>query len=263
MLAWLVNTGRRVWVSPTLLTIFGTLGCLFLSLALQFVVFGGSEEGAFWRGMALAIVLPLLIAPPLFLAVGRKVRELSSLHEEHARAIAQDSLTSCLNSTLFSAVVDAHPVLTGSRKGRRRGAFLVIDVDQLASLNTSAGHRAGDRALRVVAEIIRTSVRSDDLVGRLGGKEFGVFLPGATRENAQGVAERIRRAVSEASYKPRGADWSLSVSVGAVSFEHEIDYDDLVRAAEQTLQRAKKGGRNRVEYTQLKPGPSPSRPSLH
>ena len=260
---WLRAIARRVWLNPALLTILGTLGSLLLSLALYYLLLRGAGSDLGARGIIFAVLVPLLTAAPLFAILGRMVRALSSLKRDYENAVARDSLTSCLNSTLFSSAVDAYPTLTGSREGRRRGAFLVIDVDHLGMINRSVGHRAGDRALRIIAEIIRASVRSDDVVGRLGGGQFGVFLPGATRENAERVAERIRAAVSEARYRPGGRDWRLNVSVGAVLFEQEIEYDRLVLEAELTLQKAKQKGRNRVEYTELRPGFPTSRPSLH
>jgi diguanylate cyclase (GGDEF)-like protein len=151
--------------------------------------------------MLAAVVLPVLVCAPVFYFLGIRFRELSSLNQQHAEAVAYDSLTSCLNDTLFSAMVDAHPTLTGSRRGRRQGALLVVDVDNMRTLKELAGRRAGKHALRIVAGIIRASVRSGDLVGRIGGGEFGIFLPGASTNNALQVAERIRQTVAEAQFR--------------------------------------------------------------
>lgn len=254
---------RHKWFYVAVVTVAGTIGCLVVSLSLQFLLFGGEDADTFWRGMLIALILPLVIGTPLLLLLGLKFNELSTLKQEHTQELAHDSLTSCLNGALFSAAIDAYPTLMGSRAGRQKGAILVINIDHLRRLNKRIGHSAGDQALRVTAGIIRASVRSGDLVGRIGGDEFGVFLPGATRETAEKVAERIRHAVAEARFEPGGSNWPLSVSVGAVVFEAEIDVDDLLRAADSQMQVAKERGRNRIECTQLHHGPSPSRPSLH
>jgi diguanylate cyclase (GGDEF)-like protein len=92
-------------------------------------------------------------------------------------------------------------------------------------------------------------VRSGDLVGRLGGEEFGVFLPGANDVNAADVAERIRRAIAEAAFLPNGASCPLSVSVGGAVYEARIDFSDLFRVADQRLYQAKEAGRNRVQLS--------------
>jgi diguanylate cyclase len=263
VLGKLTEFARHKWVQVTVLTVAGTLGCLVLSLSLQFLLFGGEDAITFQRSMLIAFALPLVFVAPLLLLLGLQFKELSSLRQRFAQELAHDSLTSCLNGALFSAAVDVYPTLMGSRSGRRTGALLVIDVDHLRSLNDRIGRRAGDHALSTIAGMIRESVRSGDIVGRIGGDEFGVFLPGATRENAEKVAERIRNAVVEARFEPGAMHWPLSVSVGAVLFETEIDLDDLLREADHQMRVAKQGGGNRIEYTQIRDGPSPSRPSLH
>ncbi|WP_394886077.1 GGDEF domain-containing protein (plasmid) [Mesorhizobium sp. AaZ16] len=259
----LSELARRNWVRASLLTAAGTIGCLAFSLFLQALLFSGEDADAFRRTMVFALVLPLAIGTPLLVLLGYKSNQLSVLKQQYIQELAHDRLTSCLNGPLFSAMVDAHPVLTGSRSGRRTGSLLVIDVDHLNRLNDQNGHRAGDQALSVIAGIIRSSLRSGDFVGRIGGDEFGAFLPGATREDAGKVAERIRHAIAEVQFEAGGSTWPLSVSVGVVLFESEIDFDELLRVADQQMQVAKKGGRNRIEYIQLRQGPSQSRPALH
>lgn len=259
---WIGNIFRRISCNPPLFTILGTLSCLVLLLSLHLLL-DAPGAGSDPARLALSVFFPLVFIAPLLFLFGNQASALAKLKRDYENAIGRDSLTSCLNSTLFSALVDAHPTLTGSRSGRRRGSLLVVDVDQLAVLNRSAGQRAGDHALRAIGEIIRESVRDDDIVGRIGGGRFGIFLPGATSENTGKIAERIRLAVSQASFRPGGTKQPLSVSVGAFLFEQEVDYDSLVRAAEQALAQAKAKGRNRVEYSRAKPGTSSSRPSVH
>jgi len=89
-------------------------------------------------------------------------------------------------------------------------------------------------------------LRAPDLVGRLGGEEFGVFLPGAGRDQAESVAERIRQTVNTASFAPAGSAHPLSVSVGGAVFDRALPFADLFRVADQQLYAAKQRGRNRV-----------------
>ena len=87
--------------------------------------------------------------------------------------------------------------------------------------------------------MIRASVRSGDLVGRLGGEEFGVFLPGARKENAEDIAERVRKVIADTLFEPGGKRCLLTVSVGGVVFEDQLIFDELFEAAEQELVSAK------------------------
>ncbi len=242
------------WHQLAIRTVLGTAVCLVISLCVHYVLLQGDGVDLFRQSMVSAVVLALMIGAPLVFLLGLKLNELSAIRQKYAQAIARDSLTSCLNGPTFSALVNAH--------GQSKGALLVADADHFKLVNANFGHSSGDQALRTIAETIRASVRNGDLVGRLGGQKFGVFLPGASRKNAEDVGERIRLAVSRIYYEPAGSRWPLTISAGAVLFEDGIEFDELFRAADQTLDKAKSGGRNRIEYERIYSSPSaPS--SLH
>jgi diguanylate cyclase len=80
-------------------------------------------------------------------------------------------------------------------------------------------------------------VREEDLIGRIGTSIFGVFLPGATEEDAKEVGERIRARVAQVYFAPKGAEDVLSIGVGGVVFENELAFEDMFRSAEQLLSR--------------------------
>ncbi|GAA4111758.1 GGDEF domain-containing protein [Aminobacter aganoensis] len=248
---------NQKWFQVTLLTVAGTLAFIAISWAVQALFAGDANAGR--PGLLSGYVLPLLFIAPLLALLGVKLHENALLKQKYAQELAHDSLTSCLNGTLFSAAIDVFATGTG----RRKGALLMVDIDHLKRINEHIGYSAGNQAISVIAGIIRSTVRSGDLVGRIGGDEFGVYLPGASKENAEKVAERIRHAVSEVLFEPSGSNWPLTVSVGAVLFETEATADDLLVAAEHQIQIAKEKGRNRIESTRLSDGRWPSRPSLH
>jgi len=85
-----------------------------------------------------------------------------------------------------------------------------------------------------------------DIVGRIGGEEFGVFLPGSNPLRAEAVAERIRQAISDVEFIPDGSKRHLSVSVGGAVFERQVPFGALYRTADQLLYEAKERGRNCV-----------------
>jgi diguanylate cyclase len=130
------------------------------------------------------------------------------------------------------------------------GALLVIDVDHFKRINDSFGHECGDEALKLIAQRIKRALREHDLVGRIGGEEFSVLLPGVSHEHALKVAERIRTEVFSTEMMLAGDHCRLSVSVGGVTFDYNASFSELYRHADQKLYAAKRNGRNRVEMLQ-------------
>ncbi|WP_394885814.1 GGDEF domain-containing protein (plasmid) [Mesorhizobium sp. AaZ16] len=252
----------RLWNSPTGLAILGTVGCLLASLAINYLLFVMEDVDPFRQIVISAIVLPVVIGAPLFFSLGIKLRELARFRRQLNRSLSTDSLTECLDGVAFSTLVEAFRGSSGTRGERRNGALLVIETDYFKSINMRFGRKWGDEALRLVAEVIRSSIRTGDVVGRVGGKEFGVFLPGASRKNAQDVAERIRSAVSNAVFEPGGERCPLTITCGAAIFDEAIEFDHLFRAADIRLDDAKTAGRNRVEYAYLQNG-SPEAGASH
>ena len=122
----------------------------------------------------------------------------------------------------------------------------MIDADDFKSINDLHGHDRGDEALQRIAATIKANVRDDDLVGRIGGEEFGVLLVGADFATAKGVAERIRHAITAIAFEPGGTEHKLSVSVGGAAFDQIVEFGTLYRFADQRLYEAKRCGRNRV-----------------
>lgn len=249
-MAILTNTPQlHRWVAVARWTVLGTLGCLVGIGALNLLLFRAFGLSPVWGGVIGAVAISLLAAP-LFFALGHSRYELARLRNRLNQSASVDTLTLCLDGAVFPALVDAFRTDTGGR--RRSGALLLIDIDHFKTINERYGRIWGDEALRVIAGEIKKSVRSGDLVGRVGGEEFGVFLPGASRDKAETVAERIRSVIAETLFEPGGKRCLLTVSVGAVVFEDQLEFDDLYRAADQELHAAKVNGRNRAELREMK-----------
>ena len=219
-------------------------GCIAGALIFNYLLFRAVGLPFLWTGVISAAVVALAISAPLLLIAARRDREFAGLKLMLNQASSADHLTSCLDGAVFTALVDTFRA-AGGKPGSRRGALLVIDVDHLKDINARFG-RSWDEALRVISDVIRSSVRSGDLVGRLGGEEFGVFLPSARKENAEDVAERVRRIIADTLFEPGGKRCLLTVSVGGVVFEDQLIFDELFEAAEQELLSAKQNGRNRT-----------------
>lgn len=240
--------------------LLGSAACATVAVAAAAILFQGQDGGAFWRGVIGAGVVASLVAAPLLALVANERRKFAALKSEVSRLSSTDPLTSCLNSGVFANLIDAFRG-NSSAGGRRQGALLVVEIDEFRAINAKFGHAWGDEVLKIVAATIKSSVRGGDLVGRVGGEGFGVFLPGTSRENAELVAERIRGTVSETILEPGGRNCPLSVSVGAVMFENQLEFDDLFRNADDRLTEAKARGRNRIEFAEM-PGAGNQRPGL-
>jgi diguanylate cyclase (GGDEF)-like protein len=133
-------------------------------------------------------------------------------------------------------------------------AIMMLDIDYFKNYNDTYGHVQGDVLLQQFAEVVKTTVRSTDTVGRFGGEEFFVIMPETTREAALASAERIRQAVEAAEF-PGSRDTaetvSKTVSIGVAALVVDaLETQSLVAAADEALYRAKRDGRNQVADAQ-------------
>src|SRR5450830_34582 len=150
-------------------------------------------------------------------------------------------------------------------RARRLGGFtslLLLDLDHFKHINDSHGHPAGDAVLRHVAALLTARVRCTDLVGRLGGEEFMVLLPGTVSAAACKLAEKLCLDVAANPVVWLGVMIPCQVSIGLVSteLEHTVDFEKLYSASDAALYQAKHQGRNRVvAHASLPATPSPLR----
>jgi diguanylate cyclase (GGDEF)-like protein len=244
---------RMNWWPAARLVMSGTLACVGFSFLLNYLLFSGEDINPLTRSLVAAVVTSLVVAAPLFSFVAAKLEEIRSLKQELNHLAMFDRVTSCITGTAFSAFVGSSLGLERRKLSQHNhGALLVIDVEQLNRINARFGHSWGDEALRLIASVIRSSIRSSDVVGRVGSSEFGVFLPGASEDNAVEVGERIRAAVANAYFAPQGIEDTLKVSVGGIVYQDRVDFNEMFRIAEQQMQRAKIGS-GQVELSHLSP----------
>ena len=184
------------------------------------------------------------------LRAGRRIidlqDELIAAREALQLKAAHDHLTGLWNHEEVMACLERELV----RAGRGGGPVGVImaDIDHFKLVNDSFGHLAGDAVLRAVAQKMLHGMRPYDHVGRYGGEEFLVVLPGCNGENAGALAERLRLAICSAPFDTSEGLIPVTISLGVtVSCAAELGAGALVRGADQALYRAKEKGRNRVE----------------
>ncbi len=180
--------------------------------------------------------------------VKRKERELR-------RSASTDDLTGAYNRSAF---IDRTNQLLGAANALDQPfALLVLDIDDFKRINDTYGHQAGDEAIRAVAHAVAGCLDRTQPLGRIGGEEFAVALPGLDLAEAVALAEAIRSATARADIRRDGARFGATISVGvAARGESGATYDALFQSADRRLYYAKRSGRNRVEAGETTEVPS-------
>ena len=183
------------------------------------------------------------------------IRDLETSKAELESLAMRDPLTGCFNRrALFETFEDLHASCSSS--GLDFGCIMG-DIDHFKSFNDRFGHAVGDQVIQVVAQILSTTIRPTDIVGRYGGEEFCILLPGEGPEATAKAAERLRLAISaQANQAVRTTgDNQITMSFGVSCFSlGSSDPLELVDQADKALYAAKDAGRNQVgQWTQEGP----------
>ncbi len=229
----------------------GTLFCVCAALFIDSFNFGSMSPDRLLRAILVDILLPTALAGPLIWYFMSKLRALAIAHERLAIFASTDPLTGVLNRGALTALVEQRLASTPTDGLPVRGALLILDADNFKSINDSYGHEQGDVALKLITGATKDVLRKTDLLGRIGGEEFCVFLPNATQLTADAIGERIRHAVSVVRFTPGDQSHRLSVSIGGAVFDRRLPLSELLRIADQQLYAAKQNGRNRVSISPI------------
>ena len=184
------------------------------------------------------------LAAPAALALARE--QLDERAQELAHAAAVDPLTGLFNRRYFETRI-AEEI----QRARRYGldlALLIVDADDFKALNDRLGHLAGDRVLKVMADVLRRSVRAFDVCTRFGGEEFAILMPGSDVKSATHSAERIRQRVDTYRFEEDLLTPQVhpTISVGVAVLSADVTAQDFIGRADRALYRAKADGKNCV-----------------
>jgi diguanylate cyclase (GGDEF)-like protein len=187
----------------------------------------------------LSLMLLLLALPPVVLL------QRSLMHQQLQAAARTDAKTGLLNAAAWQREADTE--LARTQRTHDPLALLLIDIDHFKRVNDTHGHLVGDQVLVGVATTLCGQLRDYDVVGRFGGEEFVVLLPGADTVEACRVAERLRGRVRRLAVPAEEGTVGVTISVGVALFRmHGQDLIELLAAADLALYRAKQSGRDRV-----------------
>ena len=180
------------------------------------------------------------------LVIFTDLTERKALERELEHQAQTDFLTGIPNRRYFLEMADVE--LARARRYRRPFSLLMLDLDLFKDINDRHGHRVGDLMLQRVVEVCRQTLRGVDVIGRLGGEEFGIILPETDAQRARQVAERLRQAVRVAEVRSGvGGSVSITTSVGVATFtDDDDDVGTVLNRADQALYDAKRAGRDQV-----------------
>jgi diguanylate cyclase len=211
------------------------------------VLSASTEKALLWAILTAALARFLLFnakVSSLRERLKQKVNELDHLSRKFAEQATHDELTGLINRREFSRLLG----IETARSMRTRKAYYlaVIDVDYFKAVNDMFGHATGDLVLKTLADILRKSCRSLDVVGRYGGEEFILLLTEDDPQLAQRALERMRGAVEKFEWSTLVYQLQVTVSIGAVAWRADQNAEQLFRQADDALYKAKGDGRNRV-----------------
>lgn len=248
------------WRGGTMLRRFLVIAIALLALlvAARGILVLTMPEGWGWLSNAMlqalssgAFYLLMLLSGFGYLLLSRE-----QLQQELARLALVDVLTDVPNRRGFFNTLG--PWMSLARRPGLPTALVMLDFDQFKRVNDSYGHPAGDTVLRSVVEVCKKQLRDSDQLARMVGVEFALLLPRTGLEEAVLVAERIRAAIEASPVKTERAVISMSASFGVTTIRPDDSTVSLFKRADEALQMAKTGGRNKVVAAAAPPPPEPA-----
>jgi diguanylate cyclase (GGDEF)-like protein len=237
------NVSRSVWTTPKVTKALAMGGMLV-----------GCAAGAFALGGAgffLALAAEALAFAGSMLVNNSQLAELEEENRKLREKATRDPLIGINNRGAIDEIL--HEQLLRAPFRQSSVSVIMADVDHFKSVNDTYGHQVGDEVLIEVAERVSEGMRAEDSVGRYGGEEFLMVLPGIGGTQAVLIAHRIRLLIAQEPFDTSAGDLSVTMSLGVscTDFPELQAPESLVKAADEALYRAKEEGRNRVVLSVL------------
>ena len=255
---WVILRARhRQALDMALLALFAVSGLHFLFKPLLAAAIGsGATPQAYinttYAAISQSIGAILLIANGLLMLL---IIVRDAMAEITARS-ETDKLSGLYNRRGFEE--RANRALAITLRAGVPGAMVVADLDHFKAINDTFGHEAGDRVIAAFAEMLTIASEERAVIGRLGGEEFAVFVPGANLASARLYAEGVRSGFSGLSFAGLGPRRRVSASFGVAQLQPGDSLSDLLRRADAALYDAKEGGRDRVCTAETNRPPMPA-----
>lgn len=228
------------WVAAAIHLLFGLTQGLTAAIALRL------EPGSTQALFQLYSAVNFGLMPTLFIALGISVIFLLATDmAQRLKALAlRDALTGLYNRRGFLGAT--HSLWARCRRRERPLTLLLVDIDYFKRVNDRYGHSFGDRALQHFAQVLQDGVRTEDVLGRIGGEEFAITLGEMGSGEAEQVAGRIREALRERPVTIGGEALCLRASIGIAQWQAGDDFAALQKRADMALYEAKAAGRDAI-----------------
>lgn len=186
-----------------------------------------------------ALLVPSVVAPAASYWGASLILRIHVLNQKLEHLVRHDHLTGLLNRGAFFDCF--------SRAGvPQTGSLIMIDIDHFKSINDTYGHQMGDLVIQKTAEILTGKSEPEGIVARLGGEEFVVFCADMKPEDANALAEEMRRAAETLSISFKGQILNYTISIGVAVLDGKTKIDDALHSTDEALYEAKRQGRNIV-----------------
>lgn len=196
-------------------------------------------ESAYWQIINLISILSVLSMGGALVSVC-VMQRLEALRDD----AENDFLTGLKSRRAFDQAASQY---CQARSGDYAASVIIIDLDHFKAVNDQFGHAAGDAVIRSVGALLSRQTRTSDMVGRMGGEEFCLLLPGTDLEGASILAERLRNRISELAEDDFPEGLSVTASFGVAELGRDMLFEDAYPVADAALYSAKSSGRNRVD----------------
>jgi len=234
-------------ISPLWFGIYGTIFSVSASNFLTWIAMLIMDLDYSMTTAIVATVIPASVAPPGFWIMGKSIAtirrmniELKEAYEKLQRQSRIDYLTGILNRMSFDEYASY------LHANQEKGCVMIADADCFKQINDSFGHEAGDRALKLLANTIKNSVREQDIVGRLGGEEFCIYCPGVSVSEATRIAQSICDNVRCQEFNATETKiHKLTISIGGAIGTPSDTLSSLASYADKLMYEAKISGRDR------------------
>lgn len=236
-----------------IISAIAVLASFALTSTSYLAIFGMDDR--FWSAMMLAFVVPWGVCIPLSFHMSKQrtkmvgitgrlkqtQRELRRVNKQLEHKANYDGMTGLPNRAAFFSRMEQ------VRAGNDHNILMIIDADHFKNINDCFGHPVGDEALKLLSRVFRQILRKEDLIGRIGGEEFGILLPDTSIAEGQIIGEMIRHQIEATPFEPhKGVRHVMTVSVGLTAAAAHHDRAILMRNADTALFTAKRRGRNQV-----------------
>lgn len=248
------NSYRAAWFSILILGVF-VLHTIYLGLIVAFMTIVFITVSVHYFGVQMntvsfsALINSIIITTTILFFYARRVHQYEHELLEKNRILDKlatyDSLTGVMNRRTFLDISQKY--FSKSQRKKSHFYFLMIDIDNFKLINDSFGHFAGDQVLINAAHSISSFIRAHDIIGRLGGEEFGIAIIEDSPDQAKKVAEKVRQAVQEHGFSYKENKIDVTISIGLASSKNHDNLEETMIHADKAMYKAKESGKNCIK----------------